>query len=288
MAVTDKPPSPRKNPLKSLLSSLLFAGITAGAFWQLLDMGGGSFPGEPPAWRWSSPAPLVMKGGDPYIRALLRTISASESNDPRPYSLIYGGSRFRDFQQHPDRCITIEQGPNQGDCSTAAGRYQFITTTWTTEAERYHPHPNGLLLWRRYNFSPEAQDMVTHRWLNDPEAWGADLGAMLREGRVTEVLSILSPTWTSLGYGIETNSMSSSLPQIYEEMLADELKQAATPEETGTPTGSPTGTSGQTPIAIESPEGEYKPNTPEPLAKPPLQGIAKPSVQNSATQEPEN
>jgi Phage lysozyme len=112
--------------------------------------------------------------------------------------------------------------------------------------------------------------VVTHRWLNDPEAWGADLGQMLREGQVTAVLEILSPTWTSLGYGIETNSMSSSLPQIYEEMLADELKQAAKP------TSSPS----QTPIAIESPEDAYRPNIPEP--------IAKPSVQGSATQEPGN
>ncbi|MFQ3617769.1 MAG: glycoside hydrolase, partial [Cyanobacteriota bacterium] len=37
------------------------------------------------------------------------------------------------------------------------------------------------------------------------------------------VLYILSPTWTSLGYGIETNSMSASLPDIYEEMLREEL-----------------------------------------------------------------
>ncbi|MEL7245712.1 MAG: glycoside hydrolase, partial [Cyanobacteria bacterium J06573_2] len=33
----------------------------------------------------------------------------------------------------------------------------------------------------------------------------------------------LSPTWTSLGYGIETNSVSSSLPRIYQKVLQEEL-----------------------------------------------------------------
>ena len=35
--------------------------------------------------------PLVMEGGDPYLRALMRTISASESNVMRPYHVLYGG-----------------------------------------------------------------------------------------------------------------------------------------------------------------------------------------------------
>lgn len=170
-----------------------------------------------------SPIPLQMVGGDPYIRALMRTISASESNDPRPYSLIYGGDRFEDFSQHPDRCVPIVAGPNLGDCTTAAGRYQFITSTWLEQARAYHPNPSGLWRWRRYSFEPEYQDAVVYAWLSDPQAWGVDLAQLLREGAIEEVLYILSPTWTSLGYGIETNSMSAALPSIYEEMLREEL-----------------------------------------------------------------
>ncbi len=50
--------------------------------------------------------PLVMKGGDPYIRALMRTITASEALDSNPYTLLYGGKHFSDFSRHPNQCIT--------------------------------------------------------------------------------------------------------------------------------------------------------------------------------------
>lgn len=168
-------------------------------------------------------APLVMRGGDPYIRALMRTISASESNVRNPYTVMYGGSRAEDLSQHPDRCITIVNGPNMGDCTTAAGRYQFITTTWQEKAKRYHPDPNGFFMWRNYSFEPQYQDEVVYRWLNDSQAWGSDIRKLLKEGKINTVLKMLSPTWTSLGYGIETNSMSDDLPRIYRKVLQQEL-----------------------------------------------------------------
>ena len=169
-----------------------------------------------------SPIPLVMKGGDPYLRAMMRTISASESSGDRPYSLLYGGEHIANLSNHPDQCVRIVTGPNLGDCTTAAGRYQMLSSTWEDKAHEYHPEP-PFLPWQSYSFAPEYQDKVTYRWLSDPSAWGADLSQMLREGRVNEVLRILSPTWTSLGYGIETNSVSNDLPQIYEQMLREEL-----------------------------------------------------------------
>jgi muramidase (phage lysozyme) len=171
--------------------------------------------------------PLVKQGGDPHIRALMRTISASESNGPRPYTLLYGGKHFQDLDQHPDQCVPITVGVNEGDCTTAAGRYQFITTTWQEQAHKYHPEPSGFWFWQRYSFEPQHQDEVVYRWLSDSEAWGVDLSVLLRHGQLSEVLQILSPTWTSLGYGIETNAMSDRLPQIYEAMLQEELSNTA-------------------------------------------------------------
>jgi muramidase (phage lysozyme) len=177
----------------------------------------------------ATPLPLAMKGGDPYLRSLMRTISAAESNTADPYRLLYGGTRVKDLSVHPDQCVRIVNGPNVDDCTTAAGRYQFLTTTWELEARNYHPdRPAWYELWERPSFEPEYQDEVVYGWLADPTAWGADLSAMLRKGEVSKVLEMLSGTWTSLGYGIEDNSMSSLLPQIYGEMLAEELAANST------------------------------------------------------------
>lgn len=181
-----------------------------------------------PTWE-QTPAPLVMQGGDPYIRALMRTISASEANSSRPYSLLYGGEHIYDLSHHPDRCVTIVAGPNTGDCTTAAGRYQMLTTTWFSQASQYHPQGMLFFFWQNYSFEPKYQDEVVYRWLNDPGAWGADLSQLLRDGQFSQVMAILSPTWTSLGYGIETNDMTGLLPQIYQQVLQEELQASGMP-----------------------------------------------------------
>jgi len=77
----------------------------------------------------------------------------------------------------------------------------------------------------KFYFAPEYQDAVTYGWLSDRQAWGTDISALLRAGKLTEVLQLLSGTWTSLGYGIETNSMSSKLPGIYQNLLQEELAE---------------------------------------------------------------
>ncbi|TAF10082.1 MAG: glycoside hydrolase [Nostocales cyanobacterium] len=176
--------------------------------------------------------PLVMKEGDPYIRALMRTISFSESNTKRPYSVLYGGQQVNDLSRHPQRCVTIVVGPNTGNCSTAAGRYQIINTTWYEIAPRYHPNPSQSMFWnnwKNYSFEAEYQDVVVYRWLNDTKVWGVDISQLLRQKKLTEVLRRLSPTWTSLGYGIETNSNTRFLPKVYEKLLQEELAAANQP-----------------------------------------------------------
>jgi len=170
--------------------------------------------------------PLVMEGGDPHLRALMRTISVSEANVRYPYAVLYGGGYTDDLSRHPERCIPINAGPNRGNCSTAAGRYQMLDFTWAEKSRLYHPQPGAFLWWKNYSFAPEYQDIVVYRWLADSNAWGMDIAAALRSGQIDRVLRRLSGTWTSLGYGIETNIMSRSLPRAYQQLLADELRKA--------------------------------------------------------------
>jgi muramidase (phage lysozyme) len=169
--------------------------------------------------------PLAMTGGDPYIRALMRTITASESNVAKSYYVLYGGKYVDDLSKHPEQCMPILTGPNIGQCSTAAGRYQFLNTTWYEKARQYHPKPSGVLWWKNYSFEPEYQDKVVYAWLNDKSVWGVNISQKLQQGKIEAVLKLLSPTWTSLGYGIETNSMSPHLSRIYQKMLTEELKR---------------------------------------------------------------
>ena len=169
--------------------------------------------------------PLEMQGGDPYVRALMRTISASEANYAKPYSVIYGGRRISDLSRHPNRCYPIESGPNVGLCTTAAGRYQFITPTWELVAKTYHPQRSPWWWKQEYSFEPKYQDQVVHDWLSDSTAWSGDIPSLLRQDRLSDVFKILASTWTSLSSGIEENSITPYLHRVYQEALAEELAQ---------------------------------------------------------------
>lgn len=209
-----------------ILGFLILIGAVIGGAVFLAVSWRGLPPLSPQASEVRKLPPLAMKAGDPYIRALMRTISASESNVSRPYHVVYGGKYILDLSHHPDWCVTIVNGPNRGNCTTAAGRYQFLSSTWKDKAKRYHPQPANFLLWEGYSFEPEYQDAVVYAWLSDRKFWKADISEMLREEKLSQVLRMLSGTWTSLGYGIENNSMSSSLPKVYRQMLKEELKNA--------------------------------------------------------------
>jgi muramidase (phage lysozyme) len=169
--------------------------------------------------------PLVMIHGDPYVRALMRMISMSESNDAHPYTLIYGGKHFDNPRRHPSQCVRIVNGPNINKCSTAAGRYQMIDTTWERLSKRYHPQRDCVLFVFEcdYSFEPQYQDEVAHAWLSDETAWNMNIPELLKAGRLEKVRKRLSSTWTSLGYGIETNTMTPRLAGIYQQLLEEEL-----------------------------------------------------------------
>jgi muramidase (phage lysozyme) len=84
----------------------------------------------------------------PQQRALLDTIANYESPS---YTTIVGGKKFTDFSAHPNQVGMRTQYGN----SNAAGRYQFLGSTWNSTVKDYNKaHPNDPIK----DFSPASQD----------------------------------------------------------------------------------------------------------------------------------
>ena len=98
--------------------------------------------------------------------------------------------------RHPRVAEPITSGPDVGKTSSAAGRYQFIGTTWDDQAKKL-----GLK-----DFSPANQD--TAAWNLAQEEYkaktGKDLLTVLKSGdqaAISDVPSQLSGQWSSLPGG---------------------------------------------------------------------------------------
>lgn len=131
----------------------------------------------------------TASGLKPYEQALLNAIAAKESAGK--YNVRYspqGGATFNGFDQHPG---IYEPGP--AGPSSAAGRYQFVKSTW----DRLPAEAKG-----DGSFSPENQDRAA-LWLarNDYKGrTGGDLDSELQAGGLTPAhLKALAPTWAAFG-----------------------------------------------------------------------------------------
>ena len=152
----------------------------------------------------------------PVARALLETIAGPESKGD--YNVIYGGSQFDDFSAHPNKPVLITSGPNKGKYSTAAGKYQFLGSTWNDQAEKL-----GLT-----DFSPASQDMAA--WNLAVEEYkrdtGRDLEADLTAGDISRIPASLKNQWTSLPGGIEQGIGGTAFANAYASNLGKPVNPA--------------------------------------------------------------
>lgn len=146
-------------------------------------------------------------------QAFLRVIRAGESSqDDSAYTVMFGGSHFEGFADHPRRKNTVGRLT-----STAAGAFQFLSRTWDEMAAKY-----GLA-----DFSPPNQDIAAVGLI-------ARRGALqlVMEGRIREAIARCAREWASLPgspYGQPTLTLERALAVYHEHGGALAAPSAAVP-----------------------------------------------------------
>lgn len=114
---------------------------------------------------------------------LSRVITGPEGTDnPDGYKTMFGGSTFEDFSDHPRKLNTSKSGLT----SDAAGKYQFLSTTWDEAAAA-----TGVT-----DFSPRSQEIAA-RYLIQRAGIDPDAPINSKE-ELIRVMNALSPVWASL------------------------------------------------------------------------------------------
>lgn len=122
--------------------------------------------------------------------AFLSSIAQGESPG---YDVMFGGQKFSDFSRHPHQTQTAG-----GISSDAAGRYQFLGSTWDELAGKYGYK----------DFSQANQDAAAWQYAGDiyKAKTNGSLEEALKSGdpaRINAAAQILNQTWTSLPGGKE-------------------------------------------------------------------------------------
>ncbi|MFN3360667.1 MAG: glycoside hydrolase family 104 protein [Pseudanabaenaceae cyanobacterium] len=149
-------------------------------------------PSNPPAVRPKPKPKPASPGSDPYLetreyptypasvnlQAFLRVIRYAEGTDSEDgYQIEFTGTRFYNFADHPRRVRCSGRL-----CSSAAGAYQFLETTWDDVARRIGAP----------DFSPEWQDLAAIELIRREGAL-EDVEA----GRIERAIAKTANVWAS-------------------------------------------------------------------------------------------
>lgn len=135
------------------------------------------------------------------VKAFLDTIAAAEGTASADgYRTQYTGTKFASFSDHP-REMRCGRRYGKKLCSDAAGRYQFLSTTWDRFAKKFGVH----------DFSPENQDLMAIELIREKDAL-EDIEA----GRLESAVRKLAYIWPSFRrYGGSVESSMPKLEQMY-------------------------------------------------------------------------
>ncbi|HDS0948124.1 TPA: glycoside hydrolase family 104 protein [Stenotrophomonas maltophilia] len=137
--------------------------------------------------------------GGTNVAAFLDMLAVSEGTDipsqrsrDRGYDVIVGGQLFSDYRDHPRVLVAL---PRYGISSSAAGRYQFLRSTWD-DLRRRLDLPD---------FGPVSQDRAAVALLRQCGAY-----ELVRVGRFEAAVSAARRIWASLpgaGYGQKEHAL---------------------------------------------------------------------------------
>lgn len=139
--------------------------------------------------------------GGANVAAFLDMLAISEGTDipsqdtrDRGYDVIVGGQLFNDYRDHPRILVAL---PRYRIKSSAAGRYQFLRSTWDDLRARL----------RLSDFGPVSQDLAAVALLKQCGAY-----ELIRLGRFDDAVVAARRIWASLpgaGYGQKEHALES-------------------------------------------------------------------------------
>jgi len=128
-------------------------------------------------------ADLKMAAQHPNVRRFLDALSASEGTTKYGYATAFGGGRLSSLADHPRVDHTFTQTNGRTNTTTAAGRYQFLKSTWDGLRKQY-----GFK-----DFGQQSQDLGAIALMQQ----GGGLDAVL-SGDYNTAIAKLGRIWASL------------------------------------------------------------------------------------------
>lgn len=120
---------------------------------------------------------------NPNVRNFLGMIGSAEGTDKHGYNTLFGGGRMESLADHPRQLFDFTETTGRPNKTTAAGRYQFLTTTWDEQAKKL-----GLR-----DFGPQSQDLAAINLLRErgilPDVLAGNWEAAVKKS---------GPIWASL------------------------------------------------------------------------------------------
>jgi muramidase (phage lysozyme) len=81
-------------------------------------------------------AELEAALNNPNARKFLDLLSYTEGTQQNGYATAFGGGKINDLSRHPRTSRDFTQTDGKKNTTTAAGRYQFLSSTWDEQAKK--------------------------------------------------------------------------------------------------------------------------------------------------------